>query len=98
MTVSYFCTTCGEYHTGGDCPNTRRYYTGMVQTTNIQVGWLCPRCDKINSPWQYQCNCKSKEQETITTTTINDRVTTSATNINPDDYVTYTAINWFARQ
>lgn len=23
----------------------------------LKVGWLCPRCGKINSPFVQQCNC-----------------------------------------
>jgi hypothetical protein len=24
----------------------------------VAVGWECPRCKAINSPWVTQCNCK----------------------------------------
>lgn len=26
-------------------------------TTECNVGWLCPRCDKILAPWRSSCDC-----------------------------------------
>lgn len=37
------------------------------QTPNVQYGWACPRCGKINAPWASQCQC-AKQQCTITCT------------------------------
>lgn len=25
----------------------------------LQVGWLCPRCKKVNAPWVSQCSCEN---------------------------------------
>ena len=25
--------------------------------TNMQYGWVCPRCGKVNAPWKDSCNC-----------------------------------------
>lgn len=33
--------------------------TSYIQSSssNIQDGWRCPRCGKINAPWVRQCDC-----------------------------------------
>lgn len=31
----------------------------------IDKGWLCPRCEKINSPSVRQCNCKAASKDDI---------------------------------
>ncbi len=46
------------------------------QTPNVQYGWACPRCGKINAPWANQCTCHRE------TTTIWSSTTTSNPNIN----------------
>ena len=35
--------------------------TSYTQTPspNIQDGWRCPRCGRINAPWVRQCDCSS---------------------------------------
>lgn len=32
--------------------------TGTIASnSNIQYGWVCPRCGKVNAPWKDSCNC-----------------------------------------
>ena len=56
-------------------------YTQAINS-NIQDGWRCPRCGKINAPWVRQCDCPSS----ITTYTTWDKIT-----VNPCD-------NWWKHQ
>ena len=39
--------------------NTDTSTTSYTQTAipNIQDGWRCPRCGRINAPWVRQCDC-----------------------------------------
>lgn len=32
-----------------------------LELRDIPVGWLCPRCGKVNAPDVRQCSCKSKD-------------------------------------
>lgn len=32
--------------------------TGTIASnSNMQYGWVCPRCGKVNAPWKDSCNC-----------------------------------------
>lgn len=47
----------------------------MVQTTNISYGWVCPRCETVNSPFKHTCDCVPKgqfQQSRYTTTVVNE--------------------------
>ena len=35
----------------------------MYYEEEVQVGWLCPRCGKINAPWMPFCDCDQEEVE-----------------------------------
>lgn len=30
---------------------------GVTSDSNLQYGWVCPRCGKVNAPWKDSCNC-----------------------------------------
>lgn len=36
------------------------------QKEEIKIGWLCPRCNKINSPFVQQCDCHTSITYTCT--------------------------------
>ena len=29
----------------------------IVSNSNIQYGWVCPKCGKVNAPWKDSCSC-----------------------------------------
>jgi hypothetical protein len=29
----------------------------IVSNSNMQYGWICPKCGKVNAPWKDSCNC-----------------------------------------
>jgi hypothetical protein len=32
--------------------------TGTIASnSNMQYGWICPKCGKVNAPWKDSCNC-----------------------------------------
>ena len=32
--------------------------TGTIASnSNMQYGWVCPRCGKVNAPWKASCDC-----------------------------------------
>ena len=40
--------------------NTTKSYTASINTTesnNIQYGWVCPKCGRVNAPWKDHCDC-----------------------------------------
>lgn len=46
--------------------NTNRWYDSEQ---NIERGWLCSRCGRINAPWVRQCDCSNNwSRPTITWT------------------------------
>ena len=37
----------------------------LIQCMSNNVGWVCPRCGKVNAPWVSQCSCEPSEKITI---------------------------------
>lgn len=67
------------------------------QTPNVQYGWACPRCGKVNAPWANQCTCH-RETSTVwcSTTTNNPNLNVKSNNsvtIDKDSSSTYTIHN-----
>lgn len=31
--------------------------TGATTSNNMQYGWVCPKCGKVNAPWKDSCDC-----------------------------------------
>jgi len=29
----------------------------LKKDSNYQVGWVCPKCGKVNAPWKSSCDC-----------------------------------------
>ena len=35
----------------------------------MQEGWICPRCGKVNAPWNPWCSCEPKQISNTNTNT-----------------------------
>jgi len=86
----YICNVCGGYN-GSHWPGcscaalSTSFYIHVDESSFeplLQVGWLCPRCKKVNGPHVNQCKCKAPEQNAAEVT-IPSGVTT--TNVSPED-------------
>lgn len=31
--------------------------SNSASNSNLQYGWICPKCGKVNAPWKDSCNC-----------------------------------------
>ena len=45
---SLFCTRCGSVHGPGEC---------KARLQPAPVGWLCPKCQRVNAPSVLVCQC-----------------------------------------
>lgn len=54
-----FCDDCPS--SGGCRGACRKYHTHtnvmVPPIENARRGWICPRCDRVNSPDEKQCQC-----------------------------------------
>lgn len=66
------------------------------QTPNVQYGWACPRCGKINAPWANQCTCLRESTTIWSSTTTNNpniNIKSGSITIDKDSISTYTIHN-----
>lgn len=56
--------------TTGTETSTSTFYTYDIPSFyNVEKGWECPRCGRINAPWVRQCDCSNNwSRPTITWT------------------------------
>jgi len=60
----------GDYNYGpnGYYPYGQPYYYQPVQVFQNQLGWECPKCNRVYSPSMIMCSYCGQDQVTITTT------------------------------
>lgn len=57
------CSSCGKemQSTGDDFINGICSFCKLKETNKNQntllYGWICPRCQKVHSPFVYECDC-----------------------------------------
>lgn len=49
------CACTGECKRTGRCPNTQFY--GSFSYAPQNLGWTCPKCNKVHAPFIPGCNC-----------------------------------------
>jgi len=48
----------------------------------IEYGWECPRCGKINAPWKSQCDCTRNNWTITCNGTTTNQISKNYTNLN----------------
>lgn len=64
------CGSCGKYVNFGEhhycCSYRGLTYPGDCTIPSNQLGWECPKCGSIYSPWVLSCwKCEKKSQEGV---------------------------------
>lgn len=83
--------------------NTDTSTTSYTQATipNIQDGWRCPRCGRINAPWVRQCDCSPSTTSNWDKITINPcddwwKNSVDTFRIHPETVIYTTSVNQVA--
>ena len=53
-TSNVYCDKCGKLISGTPTGTGQQYCDCKSQTP---VGWICPRCHKVHSPYSMTCDC-----------------------------------------